>query len=210
MAKLVDTSAQLIHPYYFSWQKRFFDVFFAGCGLVLGLPLFFLISLAIWISAGRPVLYIQRRIGLHKQPFWMIKFRTMYIGADKDQRQFQKYNQAPSPMFKLFDDPRFVGVGHFLSAVGLDELPQLWNVLRGEMSLVGPRPLPEKQAAALGQAWQFRFLVKPGIFSEWTIAPDRHSSEKRWVEYERETVKKGSVLSDLGMIWRTLFRKNHH
>lgn len=134
----------------------------------------------------------------------MHKFRTMYVGAHADTAKFLAQNQAPEPMFKIFDDPRFVGIGHFLSTSGLDELPQLCNVLRGEMSLVGPRPLPIAQAKKLGAEWQFRTQVKPGIFSEWTISNERHESSEKWLELDRATLAKGSFLNDLFVILRTL------
>lgn len=136
----------------------------------------------------------------------MYKFRTMYVGAHADTKKFLAQNQAPEPMFKIFDDPRFVGVGRFLSATGLDELPQLINVVLGNMSLVGTRPLPVAQAKKLGPKWQFRFDAKPGIFSEWTISKDRHKSSKKWLELDRETLSKGSIVGDIGVILRTLFK----
>lgn len=196
-----------IHSYFFSKQKRIFDILISFLGLIIATPLLVCISGGIFLSSGLPIFFVQKRIGKDKQPFRMYKFRTMYVGADADQKKFSEKNQAPSPMFKIFDDPRFVGIGHFLSGTGLDELPQFWNVLRGEMSIVGPRPLPKGQVKELSALWQFRFAVKPGIFSEWTISSKRHESEESWLELERKTVAFGAIRTDIGIVLRTLLRK---
>lgn len=134
----------------------------------------------------------------------MYKFRTMKLGAHQEQAQLQKLNQAPGPMFKIFDDPRFVGVGRWLSKSGLDELPQLFNVMKGEMSVVGPRPLPVAEAKKLSADWNFRHQVKPGIFSEWTIAENRHRSLTDWKKLDQLTVNRGGWRYDLSVIFKTL------
>lgn len=201
------SSQVYIHPYFFSFEKRFWDIVLSSLGLLVASPLLVSISIGIVLSSGLPIFFVQKRIGKDKKPFKMYKFRTMYVGADADQKKFTGINQAPEPMFKIFDDPRFVGIGHFLSSTGLDELPQFWNVLRGEMSIVGPRPLPKSQTSKLDSQWQFRFAVKPGIFSQWTISSKRHESKKSWLELERNTLKIGSIYSDLVTVVSTLLRK---
>jgi lipopolysaccharide/colanic/teichoic acid biosynthesis glycosyltransferase len=192
-----------IHSYYFSWQKRFFDILLA-CGLLMvGWPLLAGIAVGILVSGGWPVLYWQQRRGQHGHDFWMYKFRTMRHGAEKLQKRYLRFNQAPAPMFKIFDDPRFFGLGKWLSRTGLDELPQLINILKGEMSFVGPRPLPIKEAELLPRTWDFRNRVKPGVFSEWSVSKERHSSLKKWLELEKKTVSQGGLLGDLRIIART-------
>jgi lipopolysaccharide/colanic/teichoic acid biosynthesis glycosyltransferase len=152
-------------------------------------PILLTLAIFIFYSIGTPVLFKQKRMGQNKKPFTMYKFRTMYVGAHRHQKRHQKLNQAPGPMFKIFDDPRFVGIGKFLSRTGLDELPQLLNVLKGEMNVVGPRPLPVSEANKLDKSWDFRYQVKPGIFSEWTASPLRHKSLSLWKELDRLTVQ---------------------
>jgi lipopolysaccharide/colanic/teichoic acid biosynthesis glycosyltransferase len=200
------TQEPVVHPYYGSFRKRLFDFFISSVWILIASPLFLIISLAIITSSGFPIFFTQKRLGKDKKVFRMYKFRTMYVGAHADTAKFLAQNQAPEPMFKIFDDPRFVGVGRFLSATGLDELPQLINVLLGNMSLVGTRPLPVAQAKKLGCEWQFRFQAKPGIFSEWTISRDRHKSSEKWLELDRKTLSKGSVTGDISIILRTLLK----
>lgn len=145
-------------------------------------------------------------MGKSGKSFMMYKFRTMYVGAHKQQTKLKGLNQAPGPMFKIFDDPRFVGIGKFISRVGLDELPQIFNILKGEMSFVGPRPLPVAEAKELSSAWDFRKLVRPGIFSQWTLADNRHDSLTDWKELDRKTLSQGSVTQDLELISSTLLK----
>jgi lipopolysaccharide/colanic/teichoic acid biosynthesis glycosyltransferase len=195
-----------IHPYFNSPQKRIFDFSVSLIWLLISIPLLIGVAIGVIFSSGLPVFYTQVRLGHNKKPFRMIKFRTMYVDAHADLVNFISHNQAPKPMFKIFNDPRFVGIGKFLANTGLDELPQLINVIFGRMSLVGPRPLPKDQAQKLSKNWQFRFKVKPGIFSEWTIAEDRHQSSKKWIALDKATLKKGSVFNDLRIIIKTILK----
>jgi lipopolysaccharide/colanic/teichoic acid biosynthesis glycosyltransferase len=192
-----------MHPYHNSVAKRWFDIVLA-LGLLVGLcPLLIAIAGIVFITAGSPVFYSQKRTGKHNREFSVFKFRTMVMGAEKNQKKLQAQNEAPYPMFKLHNDPRFVGVGRWLSNTGLDELPQLWNILRGEMSFVGPRPLPvneSKKLLLLKPAWQFRTLVKPGIFSEWSIDQRRHQSLARWQKLDALTVSQGGLFFELKLI----------
>lgn len=193
-----------VHPYYFSQKKVIFDRFFSLFGLLIAIPVFLSIGLVIFVTVGRPIFYLQSRVGVHGKKFKMLKFRTMGLGAHKEQVNLAKLNQAPGPMFKIFDDPRFVGIGKWLSKSGLDELPQLFNVLRGEMSIVGPRPLPVAEVRQLGKGWFFRQKVKPGIFSEWTLAESRHRSLADWRSLDQKTISKGGWGYDLNIIFKTL------
>ena len=195
-----------IDPYYSSAQKRLFDLVISGLGLILSSPLILVISLMIMITSGRPIFYLQKRSGRRNRHFALYKFRTMYPGAHKRQWFYRGQNQAPEPMFKIFNDPRFVGVGRWLSKTGLDELPQLFNVLKGEMSLVGPRPLPVKEAQQLPSDWQFRSEVRPGIFSYWTLSASRHKSLAAWKKLDLQTLSKGNISADLRLILTTILR----
>lgn len=131
----------------------------------------------------------------------------MKPGSDEIKSKYCQYNQAPSPMFKIHNDPRFTKLGRWLSHSGLDELPQLINVIKGDMSLVGPRPLPLKEAEKIPSSWQWRFQVKPGLFSYWSLSTCRHESLEKWKQLERDTVQKGGIVSDLTLISITGLRQ---
>lgn len=193
-----------IHPHYFSWQKRTFDVTISFILLVALSPLFLLIGILIALTTGWPIIFTQSRLGQHKHAFTIYKFRIMYPGADKHQWRYKQLSVAPFPMYKNWYDPRFVGIGRLLSKTGLDELPQLVNIVKGEMSFVGPRPLPIKEAGKLNDDWKFRYMVKPGIFSEWSANPQRHSSLTIWRKLEKETLANGGLHYDLKKIITTL------
>lgn len=186
-----------ISPYYFSWQKRVFDIVLALGVLVLCSPLFLGITLVIVLTTGLPIFYVQERTGQHQQTFRLIKFRTMYPNAHKDQKKFSNRNQSPFPTFKIYDDPRFVGIGQLLSRTGLDELPQVLNVLKGEMSFIGPRPLPVTEAQLLDPTLDFRYQVKPGILSAWALSKEKNDSLRTWKSKELETLQHTSVQDDM-------------
>jgi len=196
----------VIHPYYSSPTKEVFDRLLAVVLIFLSWPVLLIISLVILLSIGRPIFYVQSRVGKDGEKFRMYKFRTMRLGAHKEQAALQKLNQAPGPMFKIFDDPRFIGAGKWLSKSGLDELPQLFNVLFGQMSFVGPRPLPVAEVKKLGSDWNFRHAVKPGVFSEWTIAENRHRSLADWQKLDKLTLSQGGWSYDLKIIAKTLLK----
>ena len=134
---------------------------------IAALPVMGVVAILIWFIDGSPVLYRQRRVGLGGKPFTMLKFRTMKPGAERMKRYYQSRNQARGPVFKMYDDPRFTRTGKLLSHVGLDELPQLMNVIRGEMAIFGPRPLPIAEAKKLKPWMRERHAIKPGIISPW-------------------------------------------
>jgi lipopolysaccharide/colanic/teichoic acid biosynthesis glycosyltransferase len=185
-------------------RKRFFDFSLAILLLILLSPLLVLIATIILLLSGKPIFFQQKRMGQRQQKFTMIKFRTMYHQAHRDQKKFAKQNESPFPAFKITNDPRFVGIGRMLSKTGLDEIPQLINIIRGEMSFIGPRPLPISEAIALPLHWHHRHLVKPGILSLWALAPERHKSLLAWKKLEIETLSHGSVKHDLQILWKSL------
>jgi lipopolysaccharide/colanic/teichoic acid biosynthesis glycosyltransferase len=143
--------------------KRCKDVIFAVLGIVLTLPLWVLIALAVKLTSKGPVLFVQERAGLHGRPFRMFKFRSMVVDAEERLKELVTIEDLAEPVYKLKDDPRVTRLGRFLRRFGLDELPQLLNVLRGEMSLVGPRPEVVPLVARYNADQRRRLLVKPGI-----------------------------------------------
>ena len=153
---------------------------------------------------GSPIFFTQLRSGKNKKPFAIYKFRTMHKSAEKLRYLLNTKNEAPFPMFKMENDPRFVGIGKWLSQIGFDELPQLVNVLTGDMSLIGPRPLPVAEADLLDQSWDFRYSVRPGIFSEWIVDKKRHVSLNEWQRIEKKSLSSASLWLDIFLIWRII------
>lgn len=189
------------HPYYFSLKKRLLDVVLSSILLCVLSPVFLVISILIKLSSKGPVIFKQERTGLNGKTFTIYKFRTMYVGADKDQNKFKSLNISPFPTFKIPNDPRFVGIGKWLSRLSLDELPQLLNILKGNMSFVGPRPLPINEAKNVPKTWQFRNLVKPGLISS-TVMKDRNKmTPKNWEMYDRNDLTYSGVLNDINFLF---------
>jgi exopolysaccharide biosynthesis polyprenyl glycosylphosphotransferase len=184
--------------------KRSIDVVGAALGLIVLMPLFAGIAVAIIATDGRPVLYRQERVGLHGRRFRVVKFRSMVRDAEQRLEALRAQNEINGHAFKMTADPRITRVGHFLRRSSLDELPQLWNVLRGDMSLVGPRPpLPTEVDAY--DAWHRRRLsMKPGITGLWQIE-GRHEPEfDQWVEKDLEYIDRWSPWLDIQIILRTI------
>jgi lipopolysaccharide/colanic/teichoic acid biosynthesis glycosyltransferase len=185
----------------------FFYILFFAFLLIPLLPFLLIIALLIAFTSGRPILFTQKRIGKNNQPFLIYKYRTMGINADKKQRNLRDYNEAKEPAFKIHDDPRFTGIGKFLSHTGLDELPQLWNVVKGEMSLIGPRPLPLSEAKQLKPWQQARHQVKPGIISPWVLNGYHSNSFDEWMKSDILYAQQKTLAGDLilflnaGLFW---------
>jgi lipopolysaccharide/colanic/teichoic acid biosynthesis glycosyltransferase len=182
------------------------DVAIASMGLIGLAPLFIFVSTAIIVDSGWPPLYTQGRIGLLGRPFRMWKFRTMRRGAHELRSALLARNEAPFPVFKLHDDPRVTRVGRLLRRSSLDELPQLWNVLRGEMSLVGPRPpLPEEVAEYDAHAFR-RLAARPGLTGTWQIERRRRDdiTFEEWVSMDLAYLDGWRFRDDLRLMLRTL------
>jgi exopolysaccharide biosynthesis polyprenyl glycosylphosphotransferase len=184
--------------------KRSVDVATSALALVLLSPI--LGALALWIRArdGGPVLFRQTRIGEHGRPFLVVKFRTMIADAEERLRELEDRNEIRGHAFKVTDDPRVTRTGAVLRALSLDELPQLWNVLRGEMSLVGPRP-PLPREVNQYDVWHRRRLsMKPGITGLWQVAARRESEFDRWVRMDLDYIDRWSLWLDVKIIARTI------
>lgn len=184
--------------------KRMIDIFGAAVLLVLTSPLMLLAAIAVRVSSPGPAFYRGARIGLGGRSFDCLKFRTMYVGADLRQRELEAQNEAQGPIFKIHDDPRVTRLGRWLRACSLDELPQLWNVLRGEMSLVGPRPLPMRDCDLLTDEDQRRHSVLPGMTGLWQVTPNRHDRENEIVSLDLQYVDNWSLWTDFSILGRTI------
>lgn len=187
--------------------KRFIDILASSLGLLLLAPLLLAVAAVIKLSSPGPVLFRHRRQGLDGVEFDCLKFRTMIRDADALQRQLRARNQVDGPQFKLANDPRVTRVGHLLRTTNLDELPQLINVLRGEMSLVGPRPSPDRENQCCPTWRKTRLSVKPGITGLWQVArsADRQLTDfQEWIYYDTRYVENRSLSLDLQIVWQTV------
>jgi exopolysaccharide biosynthesis polyprenyl glycosylphosphotransferase len=184
--------------------KRLLDIAAAGLGLVILSPVLAVIGLAIRLGDGGPVLFRQRRIGLHGRPFGVVKFRTMAVDAEERLAELKAANEIAGHAFKLSNDPRVTPVGRFLRRTSLDELPQLWNVLRGEMSLVGPRPPLPTEVAGYDLWHRRRLSMKPGITGLWQVRGRRDPEFDRWVESDLEYIDRWSLWLDIKILFRTI------
>ena len=185
--------------------KRAVDIAVAVVLLVALSPLFLLIMTAVWVTSPGPVIYRSMRIGLGAQRFGCLKFRTMRQGADAMQAQLEVHNQAEGAVFKIENDPRVTPVGRWLRSSGLDELPQLVNVLRGQMSLVGPRPLPLRDCSLLKAAAWRRHSVVPGISGPWQLSPNRHGDEGLLTELDLAYADHWTLWIDVKVITGTIW-----
>lgn len=184
--------------------KRLIDVALSTSMLVLSFPVVAFIALLIKATAGGEVLYRQTRCGLNGRKFTLYKFRTMVADAEEKQRELLHLNEMDGPVFKLKEDPRVTSVGRFLRRFSLDELPQLWNVLRGDMSLVGPRP-PIPSEVALYQRWQRRRLsMKPGLTCLWQISGRNQIDFDRWMQLDLEYIDSWSPWLDMKILLKTV------
>jgi lipopolysaccharide/colanic/teichoic acid biosynthesis glycosyltransferase len=180
------------------------DALAAGAALLLLAPLLAAIALAILITSGRPILFIQERAGLYGRRFRMLKFRTMARDAEAQQAGLMALNEQSGPVFKLTADPRVTRLGAALRRASLDELPQLFNVLLGQMSLVGPRPLPLREQEAI-VGWQRRRLsMKPGLTGLWQVSGRSELGFDEWMRLDLEYIDRWSLSLDLLLLLRTL------
>ncbi len=185
--------------------KRALDVLGATALLILLAPLLLLIAVLIRLTSPGPALFVQERLGLNKQRFPMFKFRTMVTNAAALQQELEQFNEAGGPVFKMRHDPRITPLGGFLRKTSLDELPQLFNVLRGELSLVGPRPLPVRDYERFDAYWfNRRFSVKPGITCIWQVSGRSNSSFDHWIKQDLEYIDNWSLALDLKILLKTI------
>jgi exopolysaccharide biosynthesis polyprenyl glycosylphosphotransferase len=183
--------------------KRTFDLAVGSLIVVVGLPFWLLIAAAIRLTSRGPVLYGDRRVGLGEQEFRMLKFRTMVEGADRLQGDLEHANEAPGALFKIRDDPRVTPIGRILRRFSLDEVPNVVNVLRGEMSLVGPRPLPLRDYERLEPWHRKRYLVLPGLTGLWQIAGRSDLSFDDLVRLDFYYLDNWSVWLDIAILLKT-------
>ena len=204
-----DTALISMHPHRISdagaRTKRLMDIVASGLLLLILAPFLLLISVLITLDSDGPVLFSQERLGLNKKTFRMLKFRTMVKDATDRQAELEHLNEVDGPAFKIKDDPRITGFGQFLRRTSIDELPQLINVLRGEMSLVGPRPLPVRDYEGFSVDWhRRRFSVRPGISGLWQVAGRSNLPFDEWMALDLKYINEWSLALDVKVLLKTV------
>jgi exopolysaccharide biosynthesis polyprenyl glycosylphosphotransferase len=185
--------------------KRLLDIFVSSLVLIALSPLFLVVALLIKLDSIGPVFFVQERVGLSKRRFRMYKFRTMVVNAEQKQSELERVNEAVGPVFKIKNDPRVTRVGRFLRKRSIDELPQLLNVLKGDMSLVGPRPLDLRDYYGLDEDWlRRRFSVPPGITCLWQVNGRSSVPFQEWMDLDLRYIDHWSFWLDVKVIAKTI------
>jgi len=191
-----------------SWQlvmKRLIDIVGSAILLLGCVPLFVLVAFLIRIDSSGPIFFTQERIGYNKRRFRLVKFRTMMDGAHKEQSNLEHLNEAQGPVFKIRNDPRITRLGSLLRRYSIDELPQLFNVLKGDMSLVGPRPLPVRDVERIDvTSHKRRFSIKPGITCLWQVNGRSNIGFDDWVRMDLEYIDRWSLVLDAIILVKTI------
>jgi exopolysaccharide biosynthesis polyprenyl glycosylphosphotransferase len=190
--------------YFYAFFKRFFDIALSGLALIILSPVFLVTAIAIKLDSKGPAIYSQLRAGKDGKPFKMYKFRSMCVDADEKLMDLQYLNEEDEPVFKISKDPRVTRAGHTIRKKSIDELPQLINIIRGEMSIVGPRP------PLLNEVEQYTFLqmqrlnVKPGLTCYWQISGRSDLGFEEWVDLDLKYIKDRGLWTDFKTIMKTV------
>ena len=204
--KIIELNYQEIYdhkPNIYKWVKRAFDVVVASIALILLSPIFLLTALAIVLEDGGPVFFTQQRAGKDMQSFKIYKFRSMYRNAEAMFERMQSQNEQTGHAFKIKDDPRVTHVGRFIRRYSIDELPQLLNIIKGDMSIVGPRPILYHQMEECNAYEKQRLVVKPGLTCYWQVCGRAKIKWDRWVELDLQYIEDMSLVKDIELIFRT-------
>lgn len=184
--------------------KRLIDVICSFIGVVILSPLFIIIAIIIKITSKGPVFFSQKRVGKKGKEFDMYKFRSMVVNAEELKEKLAAQNEMSGPMFKMKDDPRVTKVGKIIRKTSIDELPQLWNVLKGDMSLVGPRPSLPKEVDKFEKWMHKRLEVKPGLTCYWQVSGRNNIDFEDWMKLDIRYVEERSTWIDIKLIFKTV------
>jgi len=205
----------LRQPEYPNWElllKRVVDIFCAGLGLIVLAPFLFAVAILIKLNSKGPILFRWPVVGKNSQPLKAYKFRTMVADADKMKQDLLDQNEATGPVFKMKNDPRITPVGRFLRKYSLDELPQLWSILKGDMSLVGPRPVLDYEWAQFNEWQNQKLSIRPGPVSLWHVRGQPRDLDE-WVKLDLEYIENWSLWLDMkilvGAAWYIITGKNY-
>ena len=188
----------------YRFVKRTMDIVAGFLGLILLSPVFLVLAILIYAEDKGKVIFAQERNGLDNRIFKMYKFRSMIANAPKMREELGKFNELDGPAFKMKDDPRITKIGAFIRKTSLDELPQLFNVLKGDMSLVGPRPLPTYETAECNEYQLQRLLVKPGLTCYWQVSGRNDIAFDEWIEMDLRYINEASVWTDIKLLFMTV------
>ena len=184
--------------------KRIIDIVASFIGLILLSPLILIVSILIKLESKGEVIFKQKRVGLNGKEFYMYKFRSMVINAEELKAELESQNEMSGPMFKIKDDPRITKIGKFIRKTSIDELPQLINVIKGDMSLVGPRPSLPKEVKKFEQWMMERLEVKPGLTCIWQISGRNNIDFEDWMKLDIKYVRERSIKLDIKLILKTV------
>lgn len=185
--------------------KRIIDIIGAGLGLILLSPIIAIVACAVKVTSKGPIFFSQKRVGKNGELFEMYKFRSMVVNAEELKENLEDQNEMSGPMFKIKDDPRVTKVGKFIRKTSIDELPQLWNVLKGDMSLVGPRPSLPKEVEQFDN-WMFKRLsVRPGLTCYWQVSGRNNIDFEDWMKLDVKYVEERNIWIDIKLIFKTIF-----
>ena len=189
----------------YKFSKRLLDIICSLLGLIILSPVLLIVAILIKLESKGPVVFSQKRVGLNGEEFKMYKFRSMVQNAEELKEKLAKQNEMSGPMFKMKDDPRVTKVGKFIRKTSIDEIPQLINVLKGDMSLVGPRPSLPKEVEKF-EPWMLdRLSVKPGLTCYWQVSGRNNIDFEDWMKLDLQYVEDRSFLVDLKLIFKTFF-----
>ena len=184
--------------------KRLIDITCSFVGILVLSPLFIIIAIIIKFTSKGPVFFSQKRVGRNGKEFDMYKFRSMVVNAEELKEKLAAQNEMSGPMFKMKDDPRVTKVGKFIRKTSIDELPQLWNVLKGDMSLVGPRPSLPKEVAQFEDWMHKRLDVKPGLTCYWQVSGRNNIDFEDWMKLDIRYVEEKNLWIDIKLIFKTV------
>ena len=185
--------------------KRTIDIIGAGLGLILLSPIIAVVACAVKVTSKGPIFFSQKRVGKNGELFEMYKFRSMVVNAEELKGNLEDQNEMSGPMFEIKDDPRVTKVGKFIRKTSIDELPQLWNVLKGDMSLVGPRPSLPKEVEQFDN-WMFKRLsVRPGLTCYWQVSGRNNIDFEDWMKLDCRYVDERNLWIDIKLIFKTVF-----
>lgn len=199
-----EVSAEVKSNYYYEFFKRSIDVICSIMGLIALSPIFLIVSILIRLESKGEIIFKQKRVGLNGEEFEIYKFRSMVANAEELKEKLAEENEMSGPMFKMKDDPRITKVGKFIRKTSIDELPQLINVVKGEMSLVGPRPSLPKEVAEFEEWMNERLLVKPGLTCYWQVSGRNNVDFEDWMKLDIKYVRERNFWLDIKLILKTI------
>lgn len=188
----------------YNFIKRVTDVIFSILGIMVFSPVMIIVAAAIKLDSKGSIIFSQERVGLNGKPFKMYKFRSMVEDAEELLDKLKDKNEMTGPMFKIKEDPRVTRVGKFIRKTSLDELPQLFNVIKGEMSLVGPRPNLPREVIQFSREQRIKLLAKPGLTCYWQVMGRSNVDFERWMRLDIKYIEVRNTLIDFKLIFKTL------